>query len=696
MSKLTLRPYQHAAMTAADEALGVGTTRQIWSMATGLGKTFSGTFYASRRNQRTLWIVHRDELIRQAAEAFEVAWPEAEVGIVKAQEDGWQAPVVVASVQSLNEKRLKRWTPDQFGTVIVDECFPSGTLVDGRRIETITVGETVIAFNATTQKLETAQVLGTHCRQATQLIRLTVDGETMHCTPNHPFWTPEGWIEAEYLASDRDVVWTPPGWRKVDRVEPLALSFPVDVFNLDVGGPHTYLVGQQHIAVHNCHHAPAPSYRKILDYLHPELLLGLTATPYRTDKTSLEGTFDRIVYSYGIQEGIQDGYLVDIRAFRIQGQADLDAVHTTAGDFNAGELSNALNTEPRNRLIVEAYQHHAADTKTIAFTAGVQHAYDLAEAFRSAHIAAEAVDGKTQPDERRAILARFKSGEIQILVNAMLYTEGFDEPTVQTIILARPTKSLSLFTQMVGRGTRPSPDTGKTHMILLDIADNTRRHKLITVKDLIGMRQDPENGASVVERLAREARVSAEGERWLGHLRLHSDAVIDLFATLVEDVAPSWDWRDVLEDLEEIHEDPDALARVLTTASRYLQSPMDQVTDLQRQRLIDFGWDSDVAGHLTKWEASYALDRHKQILADWSAHRAVTLAHMMGWDDHATQMAVTDALWKLTPSTPKQRALLKRLKVPEELIMTVTKGEASRLIDSELAAQHAPQASLRR
>ena len=177
---------------------------------------------------------------------------------------------------------------------------------------------------------------------------------------------------------------------------------------------------------------------------------------------------------------------------------------------------------------------------------------------------------------------------------------------------------------------------------------------------------------------------------------MHSDAVIDLFATLVEDVAPFWDWRDVLEDLEEIHEDPDALARVLTTASRYLQSPMDPVTDLQRQRLIDFGWDGDVAGHLTKWEASYALDRHKQILADWSAHRAVTLAHMMGWDDHATQMAVTDALWKLTPSTPKQRALLKRLKVPEELIMTVTKGEASRLIDSELATQHAPQASLRR
>ncbi|MCL4495097.1 MAG: DEAD/DEAH box helicase [Firmicutes bacterium] len=551
---ITLRPYQESALVAADQALREGITKQIWSMATGLGKTFSGTFYAMRRNQPTLWLVHRDELIRQAANAFATAWPGANIGIVKAEEDAWQAPIVVASVQSLSEKRLHRWHPEQFGTVIVDES----------------------------------------------------------------------------------------------------------------------------------HHAAASSYQKILRYLQPELLLGLTATPYRTDKATLEGTFDKIVFSYGIQEGIKDGYLVDIRAFRIRGQADLDAVHTQAGDFNAEELATALNTVPRNRLIVEAYQHHAAHTKAMAFTAGVQHAYDLAQAFQATGIPAAAVDGKMPMDERRAILTQFKAGTIQVLTNAMLYTEGFDEPSIETIILARPTKSLGLFTQMVGRGTRPAD--GKSHMILLDIADNTKRHKLITVKDLIGMRKDPENGTSVAARMAQESRISDAGERWLGHLNLHSDA-IDLFADLTENVAPTFDWRDVLEDLAEIHEDPDALLFALSKAHHYMQDPEERATDLQRQRLQDFGWDADAVAILTKWEASYALDRHKQILADWSAQRAATMARMMGWDPRATQLAVTDALWKLTPSTPKQRALLKRLKVPEELIFTVTKGEAAKLIDTELATK---------
>ena len=236
----------------------------------------------------TLWIVHRDELVRQAAETFSRIWSDAAIGIVKAAEDDYQAPVVIASVQSLNEKRLKRWNPDRFGTIIVDEC----------------------------------------------------------------------------------------------------------------------------------HHAPSPSYRKILDYLRPDLLLGLTAAPFRTDKTSLGNIFDRIVYSYSIQEGIRDGYLVDIHAFRVEGRADLDAVHTTAGDFNAGELSDALNTEPRNRLIVEAYQRHAAGTQAVAFTAGVQHAHDLAQMFRDADIPAEAVDGTIPMEQRRAVLARLKSGATQVVSNA--------------------------------------------------------------------------------------------------------------------------------------------------------------------------------------------------------------------------------------------------------------------------------------
>lgn len=438
------------------------------------------------------------------------------------------------------------------------------------------------------------------------------------------------------------------------------------------------------VVVDECHHAPAPSYRKILDYLRPDLLVGVSATPFRTDLTSLETVFDKIVYSYGIREAIQDRWLVDIEAFRIDGHADLDVVATRGGDFVEGQLQNALNSPARNALIIEAYQAHAPATKAIVFTAGVQHAHDLARMFQQHDIPAAAVDGGMNLADRHRILQSFHDGGIRVLTNAQLVTEGYDDPTIETVILARPTKSLALFTQMVGRGTRPAP--GKDHMTLIDIMDNTRRHKIISVRDWLGLRRDLPPGTRVSTALVREARLSADDEQWLTQLvpldRLHSEHVPDLFLDLMEETAPTVDWRDIADALTEIAEDPDSQQEIIAQCQQFgMINPDGPSTPLQRQRLQEFGWPASEAQSLPKWAASWALDRHREALQAWTVMRSTRWAALLGTPPRAAQQALADALWKLAPATPKQKAWLRRHGTPDALIEGLTKGEASWLID---------------
>nr|WP_053958297.1 helicase-related protein [Sulfobacillus thermosulfidooxidans] len=454
------------------------------------------------------------------------------------------------------------------------------------------------------------------------------------------------------------------------------------VYNLEVEEWHTYTANG--IVVHNCHHAPAPSYRQILDYLQPELLLGITATPFRTDLTSLQTVFDRIVYAYGIRDAIQDRWLVDIQAVRVTGTANLDTVATRGGDFVEGQLQQALNTSARNAIVVEAYLTHAPGSKALVFASGVDHAYALAECFREQGITAEALDGSIPGDVRRSTLQRFREGTISVLVNAMLFTEGFDDPSIDTVILARPTKSLALFTQMVGRGTRLAP--GKDHMILIDIVDATRRHKIVSLKHLLGLRRDLATGTRVSQAMAREARVTAQAETWLTRVaphRIESQDVVDLFADLVEDTTPTVDWRDVADGLADVMEDLPLKTDILhECVTRFgMVRPEDPSTPTQRQRLQDFGWPSDEADKLAKWAASWALDRHREALATWTQNRATQWANLFGTSPDEVSTAVRDALWKLTPASAKQKAWLRRLGTPEELVEGLTKGEASWLID---------------
>jgi len=270
------------------------------------------------------------------------------------------------------------------------------------------------------------------------------------------------------------------------------------------------------IVIDESHHVLGSSYLNILEasgvlkHDSTKLLVGLTATPKRHNRTktesvktlddeeilSLKSVFKKIVYSYPIRKGIKDGYLAPLHGFRIHTQTILDNIKTTAGDFQTDQLSSAVNTPERNAQVVKAWKENVKDKQTICFTVDVQHAKDLADTFLHSGVLAQSISG--DDPKRTEKLQWFESGKVQILCNCALLTEGFDSPSVACIVLARPTKSGSLYTQMVGRGTRLH--AGKDKCIVLDVCDNYKRCSLVTLPSLLGLNPDFDlHGGDVLE-----------------------------------------------------------------------------------------------------------------------------------------------------------------------------------------------------
>ena len=242
--------------------------------------------------------------------------------------------------------------------------------------------------------------------------------------------------------------------------------------------------------IDEAHHATADSYRRILEHVGSfrddgPLTLGVTATPERADGAPLGDIWQEIVYRCDLLPMIQAGYLSDLRAIQVHLEADLDQVHTRAGDLKADELDNALRQANAPEHAVTAYHEHAAGRTALIFTPTVQSAHEMAAAFCAAGVTAEWLSGETDPEERRALLRRFHEGDTRVVANCAVLTEGFDEPSIDCIIVARPTKSRPLYVQMLGRGTRRYP--GKRDCLILDLVGSTTRHDLQTTADLFGL-----------------------------------------------------------------------------------------------------------------------------------------------------------------------------------------------------------------
>ena len=242
-----------------------------------------------------------------------------------------------------------------------------------------------------------------------------------------------------------------------------------------------------------CHHAAAEDNLRVLRQIGvfganwAGTLLGFTATTARGDGKGLDEVFQRIVYTRTLPDLIDAGYLSPLRGFRISTAADLTRLSPSGLDFRDDELAEAVDIEERNALVARTIQELARDRRTIAFCVTVDHARNLCRSLNALGVPAGIVHGAMQSEQRARALAEFRAGTTQVLCNVAVLTEGFDDPGVSCIAMARPTRSEGLYAQCVGRGTRLHPD--KKDCLILDFVDVSQL-SLCGLPSLFGVPKD--------------------------------------------------------------------------------------------------------------------------------------------------------------------------------------------------------------
>lgn len=326
---------------------------------------------------------------------------------------------------------------------------------------------------------------------------------------------------AMLLAHREELIWQ--GARKIKAVTGIECGIEMADYatNDTVFGQHQVVVGTVQtvgnrlakfdpdefsvVVVDEAHHAVAQSYTKILKHFGRSNILGVTATPDRADEAALGKAFESVAHVYEILDGINDGWLTPIEQQTVHVEdLDLSNVRTTAGDLNGADLARVLETEKALHEIAGPTYELADGRKTLVFAASVAQAERLAEILnRHQPGSAQWISGETPKEVRRRLLRGFADGAFQFLVNCAVLTEGFDEPSIEVVAVARPTKSRALYAQIVGRGTRPLDgivdqyddaedrrmaiaESAKPSLTVLDFEGNAGRHKLMTCADILG------------------------------------------------------------------------------------------------------------------------------------------------------------------------------------------------------------------
>lgn len=286
------------------------------------------------------------------------------------------------------------------------------------------------------------------------------------------------------------------------------------------------------VIIDEAHHSTSKTYKAVTEYFQHAKILGVTATPDRADEAALGQVFESVAAEYDLPTAIQDGWLVPIeQQFVFVEGLDFSNIKTTAGDLNQGELAEVLETESNLHEIVYPTLDIAKEKKTLMFTASVAQAERVCEiANRYKPDCARWICGdliKTPKEARRDTLKSFANGDFQMLINCGVLLEGYDEPGIEVVAVARPTKSRSLYSQVIGRGTRTLPGvidglataeerkaaiaaSAKPSVLVLDFVGNSGRHKLIHTGDILGGNYDDE---IVAEATKAVQAASKAGER---------------------------------------------------------------------------------------------------------------------------------------------------------------------------------------
>lgn len=326
------------------------------------------------------------------------------------------------------------------------------------------------------------------------------------------------------------------------------------------------------LIVDEAHHSAADTYQHVFRrfgaYDKNCFTVGVTATPHRMDNRPLHGDdeaiFQEVAFTYTLREAVADGWLADLRGYRVASGVNLSKVRIVHGDYSAKALQDAVNTESRNRTAFENWQSKASDRKTIVFCTGVEHAKEVARIFKEGGYAAESVHGAMGADERAGVMRRFTTGKTQVLTNVEIATEGFDVPDVGCVLLLRPTKSWALFCQMIGRGLRVLPNTieglpdasarreaihgsDKRDCIVIDVVDNGKRAtspkdeegKDPSVAGIVGLPEDLDlEGHSLLEAMRKWEQLDPRAQAVMFRRAINYDELdstltaVDLIAEL--------------------------------------------------------------------------------------------------------------------------------------------------------------------